>query len=313
MRKLLVIIAVSLLAACGGTADESDSTSSGFNNGATSQISEIDIDIIYENENLRVHDTKIRSRIDDAYVHFTELFGGPPKKVNGEAYDRITVTIYDGFGGEADPETIAVGISDNVLYGFYNWEVSILHEVLHLWSAETFRYVNEGVTEYYTFRLAAELGMVSQSQILETFSKPIATYLGSKGIGKLSPRDAASTDELKRAHYFLVYHGGFVAGLVLDHQIRLKSEGKYSLDDVMVELYKTNSREKPYSYESLIETIRQSTSVDVSDFLQKHINGNEIIPVGTYFDFGMLVLMTKLEVEITSEEQLVLKEMLTFD
>ena len=68
MRKLLVIIAVSLLAACGGTADESESTSSGFNNSATSQISEIDIDIIYENENLRVHDTKIRSRIDDAYV-----------------------------------------------------------------------------------------------------------------------------------------------------------------------------------------------------------------------------------------------------
>lgn len=178
----------------------------------------IDVHLNFHDEGLQENKSRLLSLIDSAFVHYSELFGGAPKKVNGEPYDRLTVNVHSMMTYEADPEVIDIGIHDRKLYGFYSWELGVLHEMLHLWNGETYRYANakeqwfnEGVSEYLTFRLGAKLGIIPEDKVLSTFASPIGSYLSAKGIGEISLREAGSTDQLKREHYFIVYHGGYVA------------------------------------------------------------------------------------------------------
>lgn len=330
MRKILFTFVALALSACvtpsSAQSTEGAKVSSPESTGAiltdTVRLPNANIDLIleYSDTELQIHKDKIAAHVDDAYVHLTKFFGGPPKKLNGEPYDRLTVKLFDGLGGEADPEWIKVGISDSPLHGFYGFEMTIIHEMFHLWSAETFRYAdgqeqwfNEGVGEYFTFRIAAEMGVIPEDQVLSLFSRYLATYLSAAGVGELSLREAGSTQELKQQHHFLVYHGGYVAGLVLDHKIRLESRGQHTLADLMRELYQTSSRANPYAMETLIEASQNSTSVDISDFLHRYVDGSDIILVGAYFDIGMLDIMSAYGLESEDEKQIVLKQMLTFE
>ena len=283
-------------------------------------ISKLRISIEFNDEELRKHEPRLKFLIDTAYVEFAELFNGPAKKLNGKPDDHLKIKVSHGLSSEADPETIDLGISEAKLYGFYNWEMGVIHEVLHFWSAETFRYAtnqeqwfNEGVSEYLTLRLSAKLGIISKDEIFHVFAKPISTYLSAKGIGKLSLREAASTDELKRQHYLLVYHGGYVVGMILDHQIRLKSNGAKSLTDLMREVYASNSRSHPYSMTSLLSSISKSTLQDYTQFFDDYVDGKKIIPVGAYFDIGWLGISQQLGFDVEDPKQKVLLDMLTFE
>jgi len=238
--------------------------------------SKLTLNLEFSNEGVALYKDRLIYLVDTTVEECIKLFGGLPRKLNGQDYTTLKIVVSDGFGGEADPEFIDLRISDTKLFGFYNWEMLLIHELLHLWSAETFRYVddqeqwfNEGVTEYLTFRIAAKLGIIKQEDVLNTFSKPLSTYLSAKGLGRYSMRSAASTDQLKRQHYFLIYHGGYVAGMVLDHQIRLRSHEKFSLSTLMSELYFSHSREKPYSSSSIVRLIKRTTMLDDQQVLSK--------------------------------------------
>lgn len=280
----------------------------------------IKVEVSFSNEMLVQHKARLLSLIDSAFVSYSKMFGGPPKKLDGLPYDRLTVNVDDNISYEADPEILDIGVHDKLLFGFYSWELAVIHEVLHLWSAETFRYAdgreqwfNEGVSEYLTLRLGAKLGLIVPEKIVSTFAAPIATYLTANGVGKVSLRKAGSSDQLKRDHYFLVYHGGYVVGLVLDHQIRLRSNGTANIEDLMRSLYRTNSRDEPYSMQTLIRSIRKSTGLDFTAFFERYVDGLEVIPVGSFFDIGMLELFLQYGVAIDDKDQKVLKDMLTFN
>ena len=284
-------------------------------------ISKLTLELEFADESAKPIKQKLISLVDLYISEATELFGGPPKKLNGDAYTRLRIKISkNGFGGEADPEFIELrDVSERKLFGFYGWEIGLLHETLHLWSAETFGYVddqeqwfNEGVTEYLTFRLATKLGILKKDQILNAFSTPIGNYLSAKGISEHSLRSAARTKKLKKEHYFLVYHGGFVAGMILDHQIRSRSKGEFTLDDLMRELYRTHSRDNRYSSDSILKLMNTSMNIDFSAFFERHIDGNEIIPVGDYFDMGQLML-SEIGAPIDGEDQKILADMLNLN
>ena len=125
--------------------------------------------------------------------------------------------------------------------------------------------------------------------------------------------NAASLNGGKRAHYFLIYHGGLTATMVLDHQIRSAPGNVFSLDYLMRELYVSSSRTKPYSNATLVKLIRTTTGYDAADFFEQYILGKKVIPVGAYFDLGMLELSHKLGLELGGSNQQVLADMLNID
>ena len=80
----------------------------------------------------------------------------------------------------------------------------------------------------------------------------------------------------------------------------------------MREIYKKHSREKPYSNASVLELIKSSMKLDLNDFFKRYIYNENIIPVGNYFDLGILKLTNAGIVPLKGTNQEILANMLMF-
>lgn len=234
--------------------------------------------------------------INAGFQYYRQLFGGYPRDLQGTAYTDITVRIRHGkyLSGEADPQLLLITWSDGKMFGIHNWQTLLLHEIFHLWSAESFRYhdgrehwFNEGFAEFYTFKAATELGLISARDALTIAAMPLGFYHSAEGLGRLSMREAGSNNKLKFDNYFLVYHGGWVAAMVLDHDIRTRTANQYSLNDAMRTLYQHYPRNKKlYSSDDIVAVLKASTGLDYQQFFSRYIDGTEPLPVAEHFDLG---------------------------
>ncbi len=277
----------------------------------------LNVSIEFSDSSLKKFEPRLRVLLEEAFSEYVGLFGGMPKAKDGDEYTELKLKVSHGVGGEADPEYIELRIDDTKQFGFYTWEMTLLHEIFHLWNGETFRYssdreqwFNEGVTEYYTFKLAVKLGIISQTQVASRFAYPLGSYLSSRGLTKTSMSLAPLVDGGKRDHYFLIYHGGLVAAMVLDYQIRSSSNNTFSLDYLMRELYLSKSRDNRYTNEALVDLIDTSTGFKAKQFFDRYIEGKLIIPVGRYFDLGRLDFRQRMGGTFKQERDTVLEDML---
>ncbi|MGI5310796.1 hypothetical protein [Rheinheimera sp. WS51] len=235
---------------------------------------------------------EITELVSSAFSLFSKLFGGLPRDLAGKEYSEISIKVKQGnhLGGEADPQLIILTWSNGDMFGYGNWKTLLLHEIFHLWSAESIRYkdgsehwFNEGFAEYYSFKAAAQLGLISAEEAISIAASPIGYYSASKGLGQISMRDAGKSNKTKFDNYFLIYHGGWVVAMILDQEIRSKTDGKKSLDDVMAYMYKNYPRNrKLYNIEDISNSIKKTTDVGFSEFLNKYVNGTQTIPISNY-------------------------------
>jgi len=85
----------------------------------------------------------------------------------------------------------------------------------------------------------------------------------------------------------LVYHGGWVTAMVLDYDIRARTNNKKNLDNLMRWLYENFQRtERLYDMDDIVAGIKITTGLDYTNFFLKYVNGREVIPVSDYFDLG---------------------------
>ena len=197
---------------------------------------------------------KITHFITRTYDSYADLFGGLPRNLYSTEYKDFSVWVKH-LGGEADPKVIIFTWSFERSFGYNNWKTLLMHEIFHLWSAESIRYVdgrehwfNEGSAEYYTLRAAAQLDLISSEEALSIAAHPIGYYSSSKGLENILMREAGKTNKTEFDNYFLVYNGGWIVAIVMDYKIRSMSKGKNSLNDLMKWMYKNFKRhEKLYS------------------------------------------------------------------
>ncbi|WP_372628119.1 hypothetical protein [Arsukibacterium sp.] len=234
--------------------------------------------------------------INAGFQYYRQLFAGYPRDLEGTFYTDITVHVRHGkyLSGEADPQLLMLTWSDSKMFGIHNWQTLLLHEIFHLWSAESFRYhdgrehwFNEGFAEFYTFKAATELGLISARDALAIAAVPVGFYHSAAGLGRLSMREAGNNNKLKFDNYFLVYHGGWVAAMVLDHDIRSRTANQYSLDDAMRMLYQHYPRDKKlYRSEDIVIVLKATSGLDYRLFFKRYIDGTQPLPVAGYFDLG---------------------------
>jgi len=240
-----------------------------------------------------IHKEKeITNVVSQAFEVYTKLFGGLPRDLSGNEYSEISIQVKQGKhqGGEADPQLILLTWSNGNMFGYGDWRTLLLHEVFHLWSAESIRYkdgrehwFNEGFTEYYAFKTAVQLGFISAEEAISIAAFPIGYYSASKGLGIISMREAGRNNKTKFDNYFLIYHGGWVVAMILDQEIRSKTNGAKSLDDFMAYMYKNYHRDKKlYDFDDLLLSIEKTTDVNFTDFLNKYVNGTQAIPISKY-------------------------------
>jgi hypothetical protein len=235
----------------------------------------------------------LRAGLDE----FTAIFNGPPRDSIGRPAHALTVNLSTGVAGEgdSDPGVVTVVAGERALFGFYSWQLVLLHELFHLWSAESFRYrddreqwFNEGVAEYYMLRTATRRGVVAPDAAPGIAAMAAGFYATAPGLGRISLREAGRT---KRDHYFLVYHGGWMAATVLDVDIRRRTDGAQGLDDLMRWLYAHRDRQaQRYTLGDLVGGLKASSGIDYSTFMAQYIEGTKVLPLRDYLDLGEVAL-----------------------
>lgn len=230
-------------------------------------------------------------------AHFTELFGGPPLDENGKPIKEIVFNVRHGdLNGEAHPGRIELTLGPQKVFGYLTWRNLVIHELLHLWNAETFRYedyheqwFNEGATEYLAIKTAVKLGFHPAGEGPFLLVRCWGNYNGARGIGEVSLREAGHP-ERKKGYYFLIYHGGVTVCTVLDYEIRRRTNNQKRFEDLLRHLYRNHNRtDRRYNVLDLLKGLKEISGHDFTDFFRRHIHGREIIPIGRY--------ITRMEVE----------------
>jgi hypothetical protein len=233
---------------------------------------------------------------------FAGVFNGPPRDPAGRPAPALTVNLSTGPAaeGDSDPGIVTVVAGEKAVFGFYSWQLVLLHELFHLWSAESFRYrdgreqwFNEGAAEYYMLRTATRRGFVAREAAPAIAAMAAGFYASAPGVGRISLREAGRTPAGKREHYFLVYHGGWMAATILDVDIRRRTRGTRSLDDLLRWLYTNrNADALRYGVDDLVTGLKASTGIDYSGFMTRYVEGREALPLRDYLDLGDAALGT---------------------
>ncbi len=146
----------------------------------------------------------------------------------------------------------------------------IAHEFFHLWNVKRIRskplgpfdYTKlpetgalwwlEGVTDYYAHYLLHVYGWVDRDQLYKDVVDNLNTVRRNPARLEISPYDAsfrvgeASNGRGNSGGYRVNYYSlGWVCGLVLDLEVRARTGGKHSLDDVTKALWEICSDDKP--------------------------------------------------------------------
>ncbi len=172
-----------------------------------------------------------------------------------------------GFGGLEHRNSMAVFSNSNYdvtnRAGYKSWLAFIAQEFFHLYNVKRIRpielglfdycgenltnmlWVAEGLTVYYEYMVLNRAGLMSQQEVLDAYSKTIATFENANGRKYLTARQASydtwlnffnwnnHTDNTTISYYDI----GNALGMLLDLKIRHETDGEKSLEDVMRNIY----------------------------------------------------------------------------
>jgi len=189
--------------------------------------------------------------------------------------------------------------------GYRQFGALVAHEFFHLWNVKRIRpdalgpfdytkenhtrllWVAEGITEYYGQLMLRRAGLISDDAYLAHLASQIQDMQDSPGRKLMSAEDASFNawikeyrpDENSINSQISYYDKGELLGMLLDLEIRRRSNNAKSLDDVMRMLYndffKKNRNYTPADFQQVCETAAGSS---LEDFFSRHVRGTEELP-----------------------------------
>ncbi|MGH9946758.1 MAG: M61 family metallopeptidase [Pyrinomonadaceae bacterium] len=176
----------------------------------------------------------------------------------------------------------------------------VAHEYFHLWNVKRIRpdalgpfdyenenytkllWVAEGITSYYESLLLHRAGFTTDNGFLNSKASMIRDLQNRQGRFETSLEDASfdawikgyRPDENAINNQISYYDKGEIVGMMLDIEIRTKSAGKGTLDDVMRILYndyyKKGKNFTPADFQTAAEKIAGSS---LDDFFSQYVRG----------------------------------------
>lgn len=191
---------------------------------------------------------------------------------------------------------------------FKTFGLSILsHEFFHLWNVKrihssllgpfdytsqvrtTSLWLSEGITDYYAHTLLSRYGIISPEGFLNDVRGWYEAGLQSPANKSLEQLSQEESDfNLENATTF--YSKGPLVGMMLDIEIRSRTNNAKSLDDVMMALNNDAKHGKTFKDEDLIHRIEQIAGINLGDFYKHYIAGTDSLPLPSYLE-KMGVLM----------------------
>src|ERR1051325_11169918 len=176
----------------------------------------------------------------------------------------------------------------------------VSHEFFHLWNVKRIRpdalgpfdytqenytkvlWVAEGITDYYADLVLRRAGLISESEYLTAAARSIQNMQNTPGRLEQSVEESSfdawvkyyRQDENSVNSQVSYYDKGALLGLLLDLEIRKRSGGAKSLDDVMrylyAEFYKKNRNYGPADFQKTCELMAGGS---LEEFFSKYVRG----------------------------------------
>ncbi len=242
-----------------------------------------------------------------------EIFGGelPMKR-----YVFLTTALNKGYGGleHCDSTALMCSRSDLPRIGETNQEPGYRkflglcsHEYFHLWNVKRIRpaelqpyqfdqenytrqlWLFEGITAYYDDLMLVRSGLISPTSYLELLGRSFTRVYRSVGRRGQSLEDASFDAWIKfyrpdeNAPNALVsyYTKGAMVALALDLELRLRTDGEISLDDVMLAFWKEYGEEHTGVPQGGFERLAEEVSgLRLEEFFEQNLRGTVDPPVG---------------------------------
>ena len=195
----------------------------------------------------------------------------------------------------------------------------VAHEYFHLWNVKRIRpdalgpfdytgenytrllWVAEGITSYYENILSRRAGIIGDKEYLTTIANAIRGLQNTPGRLEQSIEEASfdawikyyRPDENTLNSAISYYDKGAIVGLLLDLEIRRRSNGARSLDDVMRYLYNEfGKKNRNYTPEDFQRAAEQAAGAGLDDFFRRFVRGREELDYNTAFAAVGLQLQT---------------------
>ncbi|PYS82412.1 MAG: peptidase M61 [Acidobacteria bacterium] len=200
--------------------------------------------------------------------------------------------------------------------GFYGL---VAHEFFHLWNVKRIRpdalgpfdytqenytrllWVAEGFTDYYANLFLRRAGLTTDKQYLDDVARAFQNLQNTPGRLEQSAEESSfdawikyyRPDENSINSSVSYYDKGAILGLLLDLEIRKRSNGAHTLDDVMRALYNDfYKRGRNYTPEDFQRTAEAAAGTSLEDFFSRYVRGREELDYNAALDVAGLRLDT---------------------
>jgi predicted metalloprotease with PDZ domain len=190
------------------------------------------------------------------------------------------------------------------------------HEFFHLWNVKRLRpaglgpfdyareqytrslWFAEGVTTYYSYLHLCRAGIWTREKFLQRLANEIRTLENEPGRALMSAESSSfhawfydRSPQMQETNFanttISYYNKGAVLGLLLDLEIRARTQGRKSLDDVLRTMYRkfydapAESYYAPgrgYEEKDILETVNAVTGSDFTQFFTQYVSGTDPLP-----------------------------------
>jgi predicted metalloprotease with PDZ domain len=192
-----------------------------------------------------------------------------------------------GGGGTALARSFTFGWNEASAPSLESLQSLLAHEMTHNWPAldgehgDTAWY-SEGAAEYYSVLLSHRAGVTTVAQFQEEVNQRATGYYTNPHRG-LTNREAAKIFWSDWSAQRVPYGRGFMYLAQVDAQIRAKSRGKRSLDDVVVPLFESKKQGKTPSIDDWLRRVTVEIGPRAQRDYEAMVAGKTLIPVKNSF------------------------------
>jgi predicted metalloprotease with PDZ domain len=177
------------------------------------------------------------------------------------------------------------------------WRI-IAHEYFHRWNPKKFHvhelgpfdyqapsstsslWLVEGITEYYAGTLLVRNGVTNPVAFGYGLQTKIVQYNEAAHMNGTMAERSLNAATISLPEFGTFYTQGALLGLMLDIEIRQRSHGTRSLDDVMRFFNERfGRRDSSFADDDIVPLIEQATGVSVQESYRRYIAGGERLPI----------------------------------
>jgi len=177
----------------------------------------------------------------------------------------------------------------------------VSHEFFHLWNVKRIRpaqlgpfdyakevhtrnlWVHEGWTTYYGWLAMERAGVIDRKQYVNYLQEEVNNLLRRDGRRITSPETSSwntwyESDDPESTEVSY-YTSGHLVGLLLDMEIRRRTRGEKSLDDVM-RLASAKTADAGYPADDFLAIVNEAAGGDYREFFEAYVSGTAELPYG---------------------------------